>query len=308
MLASKQNNRSATGRFWTWQSRNSPYLFVLPFVLLFLVFLVYPVGRSLILSTYKSAGPREKEFVGLGNYAFLIRDRIFWLAVLNTLSYTVLYLSLYIPASLGLALLLNSPRVRCRNVFRFAFFSTHLVGQVFVAVIFVLLLSPRQGLVDRILGVFIESAREWNWRGDSSLAIPALVLASLWISIGYGMVYFLAALQAVDQELYEAADVDGAGWWSKFWHITVPGIKPVLIFIFLVGTIGSFQLFEIPYVLFDPPYGPRMRTLTIVMYLYQQGFEFGMIGYAAAIGWVLVLIIFLISMAQLKFTGGAKDI
>lgn len=307
MHGSKGNLARPTSRFWAWQARNSPYLFVLPFVLLFVVFLIYPVCRSLILSTYKSAGPREKIFVGMGNYAFLINDPLFWLSVWNTLRYTVLYLCLYIPISLGLALLLNSPRVRFRNVFRFAFFSSHLVGQVFVAVIFVLLLSPRQGLVDRMLGLIIPSAREWNWRGDSSLAVPAIVLASLWISIGYGMIYFLAALQAVDHELYEAADVDGAGRWSKFWHITLPGIKPVLIFIFLIGTIGSFQLFEIPYVLFDPPYGPGMRTLTIVMYLYQQGFEFGMIGYAAAIGWVLVLIVFVVSMAQLKLTGGIRD-
>jgi arabinosaccharide transport system permease protein len=120
------------------------------------------------------------------------------------------------------------------------------------------------------------------------------------------MIYFLAALQAVDQELYEAAEVDGAGRWQRFRHITLPGIRPVLIFMLLVGTIGALQLFELPYVFFNGP-GPSFAGLTIVMYLYQQGFEIGNIGYAAAIGWVLVLMIFLVAMAQLKTTGALKE-
>jgi ABC-type sugar transport system permease subunit len=135
-----------------------------------------------------------------------------------------------------------------------------------------------------------------------------MVLASLWMSVGYGMIYFLAALQSVDRELHEAAHVDGAGRWSRFWHVTLPGIRPVLVFVLLVGTIGALQLFELPYVFFDPPAGPGMRALTIVMYLYQQGFETGMIGYASAIGWVLVSIVFLISMAQLRLTGATRDL
>lgn len=293
---------------WAIQARLSPYLFVLPFVALFAVFTLYPVVRSVMLSFYRSAGPRESQFVGLLNYKFLILDPQFRLAIANTLLYTVIFLSLHIPASLGLALLLNSPRVRFRNLFRFAFFSTHLVGQVFVAVMFYLLLAPRHGLVNRAIGTVLPwIGSEIYWRANPNLAMPAMVLASLWISVGYGMIYFLAALQSVDRELYEAAEVDGAGRWSQFCNVTLPGIKPVLVFILLVGTIGAFQLFELPYVFFDPPTGPGMRALTIVMYLYQQGFETGNIGYAAAIGWVLVLIVFLLSMAQLYVTGATRE-
>jgi ABC-type sugar transport system permease subunit len=223
--------------------------------------------------------------------------------------FTILYLALQIPLSLGLALLLNSRSVRFRNFFRFAFFTPYLVGNVFVAVIFILLLHPRQGLVNQMIGaVFPWIGTEVNWRGSSVLALPALVLASLWLTVGYAMIYFLAALQAVDQGLYEAAEVDGAGRWGKFFHITLPSIRPVLIFILLVGTIGSLQLFELPYVFFDPPTGPGLSGITIVMYLYQQGFEAGNIGYAAAIGWVLVLMIFLVALAQLKITGAMKEL
>jgi ABC-type sugar transport system permease subunit len=294
---------------WALQARLAPYLFVAPFVVLFLVFTLWPVARSFILSFYESAGPREKRFIGLGNYRFLFTDVQFQVAALNTLTYTVLYLALYLPLSLGLALLLNSRRVWFRNVLRFAFFSTHLVGQVFVAIMFTLLLAPRQGLINRAIGVALPwVGSEIYWKSDPNFAMPAMVLASLWISVGYGMIYFLAALQTVDRDLYEAAAIDGAGRWARFAHVTLPGIRPVLVFLLLVGTIGALQLFELPYVFFDPPSGPGMRALTVVMYLYQQGFETGNIGYACAIGWVLALGIFLASMAQLRIAGATRDV
>jgi ABC-type sugar transport system permease subunit len=300
-------NATRARRWWSWQARFSPYLFLSPFVLLFTLFTIYPIARSLVLSFYRTVGPRHTEFVGGLNYSFLLRDPQFHLAVFNTVLYTVLFIALYIPLSLGLAMLLNSPRVRFRNVFRFAFFSTHLIGQVFVAVMFYLLLSPRQGVVNRLIGIALPwVGDEIYWRANPLLAMPAMVLASLWMSIGYGMVYFLAALQTVDLELYDAAHVDGAGRWSRFWHVTLPGIRPVLVFVLLVGTIGALQLFELPYIFFDGP-GPGMAGLTIVMYLYQQGFETGNIGYACAIGWVLAGIIFLISMAQIRVTRVMRD-
>lgn len=288
------------------QSRLAPYLFVAPFVLLFALFMVYPLGRSIVMSFYKSAGPWRNVFVGLDNYRFLLTDRIFWWAVVNTAAYTLAFLLIQIPASLGLAMLLNSRLVRFRSFFRFSFFSTHLVGQVFVAVIFALLLSPRAGLLNRALGAFRGYPLEINWLGRPGLAMVSVLLAGLWISIGFGMIYFLAALQGVDRELYEAAEVDGAGRWARFWHVTLPGIRPMLIFLILVGTIAGFQLFELPWVLFNGS-GPGSRAMTIVMYLYINGFEAGDLGYAAAIGWMLVILILGVALAQVKLTGAAKE-
>jgi len=288
-------------RLWRLQHRLAPYLFVAPFVILFCCFMLYPLGYSIVLSFYKTAGPRQFRFVGLDNYKFILRDEIFWTAVLNTTYFAVLFLSLQIPLSLGLAVLLNSKRIRGRNFFRFAFFSSHLVGSVFVAVIFGMLLAARHGMVNKAIGtVFPFLGTEINWFGKPGLAMPAVVIAALWISIGYAMVYFLAALQAVDRDLYEAAEVDGAGKWQQFWHITIPGIRPVLVFMILVGTIGAFQLFELPYVLFYQQW--TNYAITIVTYLFQMGFETGDIGYASAIGWMLVLIIFVVSLIQLRVT------
>jgi len=169
-----------------------------------------------------------------------------------------------------------------------------------------MLLAQRHGLINKgitLVAPFI--GPELNWFGKPELAMPAVVIAALWISLGYAMVYFLAALQSVDHELYEAAEVDGAGRWAKFWHVTMPGIRPVLIFMILVGTIGSFQLFELPYILC---YGVWTNyAVTVVMYLFQMGFEAGDIGYASAIGWALVVIIFIVSLVQLKVAQSREE-
>jgi ABC-type sugar transport system permease subunit len=299
---------SLRSRIWSLQHRAAPYLFVLPFVLLFSIFICWPLVRSLILSTYKTVGPRHEIFAGLDNYRFILGDRLFWLAVTNTVSYTIAFLCLQIPLALGLAMLLNNKRVWCRGAFRFAFFSTHLVGNVFVAVLFAQLLSPRSGLVNLAIGKLIGRSVEISWLGDPNLAMPSVLIAALWLSVGFGMIYFLAALQAVDQELYEAAEVDGAGKLSKFWHVTLPGIRPVLIFMILVGTIGAFQLFELPWVLFQQTPGPDQRGLTIVMYLFQMGFQVNDLGLASAVGWMLVLMILVVALLQLKVSGATKEI
>jgi ABC-type sugar transport system permease subunit len=298
-------------RWWTLQYRFAPYLFVSPFVILFVVFLLYPLGWSILLSFYQTASARgSQKFVGMENYRFLLGDWLFWGAVLNTAAYTFALVLIQIPTSLGLALVLNDRRVKLRGFFRFAFFSTYLVGNVFVAVLFSLLLSPRAGLMNRALGAVTPGGGplDVNWLGDPDLAMPSVLLASLWLSVGYGMIYFLAALQTVDRELYESAEIDGAGPWSRFWNVTIPGIRPVLIFMLLVVTIGGFQLFELPFVIFESTAGPSSRGLTIVMYLWQSGWESGNLGYAAAIGWVLVILILAVAFVQLRATRAMAEV
>ena len=288
-------------RLWKFQYRAAPYLFIAPFLVLFAVFLVYPLCTSCLLSFHRTEGAGHHTFIGLGNYRYLLlHDRIFGLAVLNTAAFTVMFLLLQVPISLGLAVLLNSKQVRWRSFFRFTFFSSYLVGQVFVAVVFFQLFSS-DGLINKILGVDVP------WLTKPSLILPSVLIADLWLTAGYGMIYFLAALQSVDQDLYEAAHIDGAGAWQSFIHITLPGIRPVLIFVILVGTIGGFQLFELPYVLLQGP-GPGYRGLTIVMYLFIAGFNNGDLGYAAAIGWILVGILLLATLAQLRLFGASREV
>lgn len=296
---------TATSRRW------APWLFLAPFILLFVVFWVWPLVRSLVLSLHQTAGPQHQTFVGLGNYDFLLHDPVFWQAVWNTTRYTVLFVVLELAIALALALALNHPRLRWRAALRFAFFSPHLVGGVFVALLFSLLLAQRFGLVnvmlDQVSGVlhallpFIPATgSEINWGGRPELARIAVLLAGLWLSIGYAMLFLLAALQHVDRDLYEAAQLDGAGRWQRFRHVTLPALMPTIGFLALMGTIGAFQLFELPYVLFQNGSGPERATLTIIMYLYQQGFQTGDLGYAAAIGWAFTLMVLAVSLLQIR--------
>jgi ABC-type sugar transport system permease subunit len=295
----------ASSRLWRWQHRFAPLLFISPFLVLFSIFLLYPLARSLYLSFCSTAGPKHVRFTGLANYEHLAFDPYFWVAAANTAVYVLVYLLIQIPLSVGLALLLNSAIVRFKNFFRFAFFSTHLVGQVFVAVVFAQLLGPRNGLITRFLST-LGGPMEIPWLTDPILSRVSILLAWLWLSIGYGMIFCLAALQSVDRNLYEAAEMDGAGNWARFFHITLPGIRPVLVFLILVGLIGGFQLFELPFVLFRGP-GPGLAGMTIVMYLFTIGFQTGNLGYASTIGWALALIILIAAILQLWLTGETED-
>jgi ABC-type sugar transport system permease subunit len=288
-------------RIWQLQHRFAPQIFISPFVILLAIFLLYPLTRSLMLSFYSTAGgPKNERFVGLANYRFVLHDRVFWGATLNTIAYAIGLMVLQIPCSLALALLLNSPSLRLRNFFRFAFFSTYLVGGVFGGIIFSMLLDTNNGLLNNALSFIFRRPITIAWLGEPNLALISIILAALWLSIGFGMVYLLAGLQAIDLELYDAAHMDGAGAWQRFIHITLPELRGVLGFLIVVGTIGAFQLFELPYILFHQDTGPAGRGLTVVMYLFLTGFQAGDLGYAAAIGWMLVLLIFVVSMIQIR--------
>ena len=272
------------------KSRGWPYLFLAPFVAVFGTFYLYPLGRSLALSLCATPGAGRTRFVGLANYAYLVRDVTFWLAVANTAGYVLAFLAIQLPLSLGLAVALDDRRVAGRRALRFAFFSTSLVGSVFVAVVFARLLDPRHGPV-RVA-----------WLADPLLARAAVLLAWLWLSVGFGMVYLLAALQAVDPALRDAAAVDGAGAVGRFRHVTLPAVRPVLSFLVLAGCVSGFQLFELPYVLLQGP-GAGLAGLTVVGYLYAVGFGQGNLGYASAVGWALVVMTLIAAAPQLRLAG-----
>ena len=297
-------------KFWfNLQYRYAPYVFITPFVVLFIVFTLYPLLKSLLLSLYITNGPKSQKFVGFENFIFLLDDPTFHRALWNTIIYAVFSLCVQLPLSLGLALLLNSRSLKARNLFRFSFFSPHLVGQVFVAVLFAVIFMPKFGLLNRVLHVVFDTAIDTKWLGNPELVMPALVMTSLWMYVGFNMIYFLAALQSVDRELYEAAQVDGAGSIAQFRHITLPGIQFVAVFVGVLTTIGSFQLFELPYVMLGNTSGPDNAGLTVVMYLFQNGFISGDLGYASAIGWTLTMGVLLISLLQIRLTGtwNSKD-
>ncbi|NKB67419.1 MAG: ABC transporter permease subunit [Candidatus Latescibacteria bacterium] len=288
------------------QYRYAPYIFLAPFALVFLTFSLYPLVKSFVLAFYITNGPKSQVFVGLDNFAFLFGDPAFHTAVWNTCVYAFCSVFLQLPCSLGLALLLNQSMLKGRDFFRFSFFSPHLVGTVFVGVLFSVIFIPKFGLLNRVLHVLFGVAEDTKWLGSPELVMPALVLTSLWMYVGFNMIYFLAALQAVDRELYEAAQVDGAGKVGQFLHITLPSIRPVAVFVIVLSTIGSFQLYELPYIMLNNTSGPDNAGLTVVMYLYQNGFVSGDLGYASTIGWSLTFGVLLISLVQMRLTGTWK--
>jgi ABC-type sugar transport system permease subunit len=296
-----------TAGWFSMQHKAAPYVFIAPFLILFIFFGLYPIIKSMILAAYVTNGPHSHIYVGAGNFVYLLRDPIFHTAVLNTLVFAFWSIFLQLPLALGLAMLLSQRWLKGREFWRLGFFAPNLVGQVFVAVLFQVLFIPKDGLINKGLHALVPAfAVDTKWLSEPSHVMPAIVITSIWLYVGFNMIYFLAALQAVDKELYEAATVDGANAWHQFWAVTVPGIKPVAIFVLITATIGSFQLFELPYIMLNSGHGPNNSGMTIVMYLYENGFITGDLGYASAVGWTLALGVLLISLAQMKVTGAWK--
>lgn len=280
--------------------RRAGYVLLAPFLGAFCIFLVLPLAQAGRLAFEQTYGPQASKFVLFDNFVHLAGDPLFWKAVWNTLVYTSGTILIQLPLALGLALLLNHPRLRGRAVYRLVFFSPQLMGMVFVAMLAGLMFEKRSGLINRALHALVGFDLDFAWL--QVYIMPALILITLWMYVGFNMIYFLAALQNVERSLVEAASVDGAGPWARFRHVTIPAIRPVGSFVVLLSIIGSLQLFELPYVMLAATAGPQNRGLTIVMYLYQNGFEVGDLGYASAIGWVLGLILVAVAAVQMRIT------
>jgi ABC-type sugar transport system permease subunit len=274
-----------------------PWVFLAPFLGIFCTFTIWPLFRSFVLALQQTYGPGATEWVGLHNFSYLLTDPLFWTAASNTVRYTLGSLLIQLPIALGLALLLNRPEIRGRGFFRLTFFAPSLVGLPFVAMLFAPIFEKRTGLINASLHrLFPIWDPEFAWMQE--YVMSSLILAALWMYAGFNMVYFLAALQNVSKDLLEAAQLDGAGPWQRFRHVILPDIAPVAGFITLLSVIGSFQMFELSYILLNNSGGPENRGLTIMMYLYQSGFVTGDLGYASAIGWVLALTLMGIALFQ----------
>jgi len=276
--------------------------FVGPFVAIFGVFVVWPLASSMGLAFQQTFGPDTTHWVGLRNFRYLATDPLFWKAVSNTAIFTMGSLFIQLPVALGLALLLNRPDLRGRAWWRLIFFSPALVGLPFVAILFSPIFQKRIGLLNAGLHALTGGAWDPEFAWLQSYVMSALVLAALWMYAGFNMVYFLAALQNVSKDLTEAAEMDGCNAWQRFWHVTLPEIRPVAGFVILLSIIGSFQVFELSFILLNNSAGPDDRGLTIVMYLYQTGFITGDLGYASAVGWVLALFLMGIALIHRRLT------
>lgn len=274
-----------------------PWLFVAPALGTLLVFLVLPVLAAGVLSLtdfdlYGLADPSTVRFVGLKNYRTILANGLFWTALGNTLYFVAVGGPLSVAVSLGAALLVSHPLARFRGAFRTAFFAPVVTTLVAVAVVFRYLYHPTAGLLNYALGT------EIDWLGDPDWAMPALILLAVWKNFGYNMVIFIAGLMNVPEELYEAARIDGAGAWQRFRYVTLPALAPTFLFVGLLTMIGYFQFFAEPYVMTQG--GPVNRTLSVVLLMYQEGFRWWNIGYAAALAFVLFALVFAATLVQLR--------
>jgi len=285
----------------TWRRDLTAWAFALPFVLIFAVFLVGPVVASMILSLTDFGlrdlrNPLGVDFVGLQNYATLLADQRFWTSLWNTAYFVVVGVPLTIVLGLGAALALDRGIDKFRTLFRVGYYLPVVTSIVAIAVVWRFVLNPDLGLVNMALAQ--AGIQGPDWLGNPALAMPSIIAMAAWRNLGFAMIVFIAGLQAIPRTLYEAAAIDGANRWAAFRHVTLPLLRPTMLFIVVITTIGYLQLFEEPFVMTGG--GPLDRTLSVSMYMYQQGFTFFHQGYAAAIAWVLFLIVAAVAFIQFR--------
>jgi ABC-type sugar transport system permease subunit len=276
-------------------------LFVSPFFILFAIFGLFPLVFSLILSFSDWNGRGSITWIGLDNIGLLLQDDVFWQSILNGIIIFVLYTPIQIFLSLGLAVVLNSQRVRGFRFFRTIIFMPYITNMVAAGYVFQLLMNQRSGLFNQSLGVFGVSAVPWldtPWAARVSV-----VILVMWAWLGYHMIIMLAGLQTIPQDLSEAATVDGATSFQTFLFITIPLMRPVILFSLVLSTIGSFNLFTELVSLFPVTAGsgPLNSTLTPGVYIFEQGFGNFRFGYASAVAYVYFIIVFLIMVVERRF-------
>jgi multiple sugar transport system permease protein len=275
--------------------------FAAPALAAIVLFFFVPVAASLLLSftdfdLYTVASWHNLRVIALGNYSRLLGDPLFWVALRNTLFFVITGVPLTIGVALGAALLVDARAVRFKGFFRTAFFLPVVTTLVAVAVIWRYVYHPRFGLLNQALGAL--GIAPIDWLGDPRWAMPAIVLMAAWKNFGFNMLIFIAALQSIPVSLYEAASLDGASSVQQFRHVTLPVLAPTFLFVAVITVIGYFQLFAEPYVMTQG--GPANSTLSIVLLMYEQGFRWWNMGYAAALAFVLFAIILTLTLAQTR--------
>jgi multiple sugar transport system permease protein len=283
------------------RGRGAGYAFIAPAVGAIGLFFFVPALASLLLSftdfdIYAVADIGRLRFVGLANYTRLLAEPRFWTALGNTLYFVVIGGPLSVAVSLAAALLVNARVVRFKPFFRTIFFLPVVTTLVAVAVVWRYLYHPRHGLLNVMLGWI--GVGPIDWLGDPAWAMPAIILMAVWKNFGFNMIIFLAGLQSIPERLYEAARLDGASSWQQFRRVTLPMLRPTFLFVAVMTMIGYCQLFAEPYVMTQG--GPAGSTLSLVLLMYEEGFRWWNMGYAAALAFTLFVLILTFTVMQLR--------
>ncbi len=270
--------------------------FLLPSFIILILFVFWPILDSFILSFHSwSLMESVHPFNGLDNYAALFKDERFWNSVYNTVYFTLISVPLCIVISLGLALLVNEP-LQGTSFFKAVFFLPVITSFAIISIIWGFLMDPDIGLLSHYANLM--GFHSTGWLRSPLWAMPAIIVVAVWKNIGFNMVIYLAGLQAIPVSLYEAAVLDGANTFKRFWYVTLPMLRHTTLFVIIITVIASFQVFDQVYVMTRG--GPLFKTETIVYYIYHHGFELLDMGYASAASWLLFLVVFVITLFQLR--------
>lgn len=275
------------------------YLFISPMLVGVLVFTAFPIVASLILSFSRWNLISPPNFVGFKNFVRIFtKDKFFWISLSVTLRFALMSVPIDLAGAFVVALLLNQ-KVRGQGLFRTLWYAPAVVPAVAVAVLWIAIFDRQAGILNRTLAIVGIDGPNWLW--SSTWILPAFVIMGLW-SAGGTMLICLAALQGVPSSLYEVAVLDGAGWWKKFWHITMPMVSPAIFFNLIMGSIGVFQYFTNAYIMTEG--GPGSASLFYALYLYRNAFLWQRMGYASALAWILFCITLVVTL--LLFKSGSR--
>ena len=273
-----------------------PYLLVSPYLMFVTVFVLFPVLFCFFLTFHKWNIIAPMQFIGTDNYTRLVHDRLFWKAIGNTLKFLLLHIPLQLVISLFLAQLLNQ-QIRAKSFFRASFFMPVIVSGVVVTILWQQLLGYDSGLINRLLANL--GVEKTGWLIDPDMAIYSIAVMATWKNVGLYVILFLVGLQTVPTQYYEAAKLEGANRWQQFYHITLPMINPTIFMVVILSTIGGFSLFIEPYIMTGG--GPLNTTLSAVLYIYKQAFQYYNMGYSATLGFFYAIMIMTVVILQKKF-------
>ncbi len=294
LIATNPKPRAHKPPFWN-DVRFVPYLYILPNMVLFLVFMIIPIFMTGYYSLVKWNGMGAPQFYGIRNYLYIFKDAVFLKSLLNTFVFSGITVPILMVLALAFAMLLNQ-KLRFRGFFRSSLYLPSIISTVVVGMVFVWMFNSQLGLINYLLNMFGRPAIEWT--NDPRFAMSMVIVGMIWSRTGYNMVIYLAALQGISPDYYEAAKIDGASAWNRFRHITMPLLSPTHMFILITCVIHSFRTFDMIYVMTKG--GPLNATKTLVVYIYDTAFKMNYYGRAAAGGVVLFLILLVFTIVRMK--------
>lgn len=279
-----------------------PYYLMLPTIIIFGIFMIYPILDSIYLSLLDFSGGKYT-FVGLANYIQLFKDPVFYKSLGNTIFYLIIQVPVMIGLALLIAVLVEQKFIRGRGFFRMSVFLPTVTSLVAYALIFKVLFNTENGLINYVVQLF--GGEKIQWIYSAWPARFSIIISITWRWVGYNMIILLAGIQSIPEDLYESANIDGANFWQKLFYITIPMIKPIILFTTITSTIGTLQLFDETFILTQG--GPDNATITLGHYLYLNGFKYLKYGFASALGYVMVFIIGMLSFVQFKMSKEEED-